>query len=621
MFSKWFISEQLAKIQRFIFGYPVSMIVIFILSWIGNLLNIKYLEAAILIFAALGIYSLIVKDRQEIDNVADNSLVASIFLYIICLIITFRLFILPASPPMFGYLGLYYQDSLWTIGNTWAYIRGFPLEDAKFAGVLFGYHMLQNIYQATVFKFTQIDPFYIHFYIEPIFDWFIRIFLVFYGGIKILKLPFRQMVIFWITFFFITSFLPSVSFQHNLFTNPLSFSFGLPVFILFIFYMISYLHKQKKLDIIYLTALFIYFTATKAILGIIVLIVLIILFSLKLFEKKFSIRDLLLIFSLLLSAVLLKFTIFQNTLYQLYVPYDPTISKAYQIFKKLYFIKDYLNSVYPFYRFFSTLFRLLPKYILNFPVLLFSILLFTDHKFRKKVKENINFLKFIFIYFLISLIMGTIFVTRVGAVYYIYYAHIVFAILGVFVLEYISDVKNLYYKIVTVCLLLFSLKIQVGELVKGARIGWSNLPSVKERVWDVRATIDYGEWMAMQWLKRNTKPKEIFFSDRRYFTHETVKIDVARFYGYSALSGRQAFAEGADDPSPGEFKDIVVKRWDLVNKFLNSTNPSEQEKLLKNIKAGYFIQSMRFNKKDFSKINNLELIYENSSIKVFKILR
>ena len=35
IFSKWFISEKLTKIQRCIFGYPVSIIAIFILPGLG----------------------------------------------------------------------------------------------------------------------------------------------------------------------------------------------------------------------------------------------------------------------------------------------------------------------------------------------------------------------------------------------------------------------------------------------------------------------------------------------------------------------------------------------------------------------------------------------------------
>ena len=47
----------------------------------------------------------------------------------------------------------------------------------------------------------------------------------------------------------------------------------------------------------------------------------------------------------------------------------------------------------------------------------------------------------------------------------------------------------------------------------------------------------------------------------------------------------------------------------------------EQEKLLGGIQADYFIQSLRFNDKDYSGLNSLKLVYENKSINIFKILK
>ncbi len=93
------------------------------------------------------------------------------------------------------------------------------------------------------------------------------------------------------------------------------------------------------------------------------------------------------------------------------------------------------------------------------------------------------------------------------------------------------------------------------------------------------------------------------------------------FYGYTALSGRQAFAEGETRELSGEYRNIASSRWVLINRFLASQNAQEQKELLKSIKAGFFIQSLRFNKKDFSKIDSFELVFENPSVKIYKILR
>ena len=122
-----------------------------------------------------------------------------------------------------------------------------------------------------------ITPFnYSLLYPWPVEYYNLVVFIIFYGGLKIAKLSLRKILIFCIGLFFTSSFFFS-GLQSDLFTNPLSFYFGLPFFILFVFFIISYLGRDRNLDIIYLAILFIYFTATKAILGIIIPFVLVII--------------------------------------------------------------------------------------------------------------------------------------------------------------------------------------------------------------------------------------------------------------------------------------------------------------------------------------------------------
>ncbi len=624
VFSKWFISQDLSKIQRCIFCYPVSMILIFILSWTGNLLNIKYLESLILLFSTMSIYKIIREDSRETQKCANLPIALSIFLYSICIIIVFRMFILPCSPPSPEYQGLYYQDTLWTVGNTWAYIRGFPLEDPKFSGVLFGYHMLQNIYHATVYKFTGIDPFYTLFSIGRIFYWFITVFLVFYGGLKIARFSLRKVIILCLGLFFTSAFFAGEA-QNTLFTNPISWSFGLPVLILFIFYINSYLDKERELDIIYLAILFTYFTATKAILGIIVPIVLIAVFILRksFFRKR---KEILFLFSLFLGAILLKITIFQNAIHELYYDYDTSKSLAYSIFTHMYFIRNYVDIIYPIYRFFSSFFRYLPRYLLNWPVLLFLIVFFTNNKFREKIKDIKGSIMFILVFFLVAISIGCILFFPGARIYNIWYTQIVFLFLGVFALDYILSINDLGYKIISILFLVLSMTVYTLSFALGVETGYGKLPSVKGRIWDPRASISYDEWLAMDWLKKNTGSDQIFFSDRRYFSPPGSEIDLPRFYGYTALSGRQAFAEGEGGNDPNKIpskrlKSIVLGRWELINRFLSSMDPSEQEDLLKKIRADYFVQSLRFNKKDFSRVADLNLVYENKDIKIFQVFK
>ena len=124
----------------------------------------------------------------------------------------------------------------------------------------------------------------------------------------------------------------------------------------------------------------------------------------------------------------------------------------------------------------------------------------------------------------------------------------------------------------------------------------------------------------MQWFKNNTKSNDIFFTDRRNFDHIVSGEEIGLFFGYSALSGRQAFVEG-DAFIRGENKILIDERWNLVDNFLQSNTNLERKKILRQISADYFIQSLRFDTQDYSGIDNLKLIYENKSIKIFEILK
>jgi len=349
IFSKWFISEKLTKIQRCIFGYPVSIIAIFIFAWIGNLFNIHYLPAVILIFTALSINQ-ILKDykKEAVESVEiDNSaILINILFYSICVMITYFLFTIPSAQPTPEHLGLYYQDSLWTIGNTWSFIRGFPLYDSRCSDLLFGYHMLQNIYQATVYNFTKIDPFNIHFYLEPIFDWFLLVFIVIFGGIKIAKLSLTKVIIFCVGLFFISS-IASPTLMSHMFVNPLSAFFGLPAFIMFVYCCASYFNKKGNLDIFYLTILFIYISATKVIFILLVPVTLLIMFVYNLFKKQFRYKkEIILGICFIMAGLLLKCTIYKYSIGTLILNQINANSRVYNLLDKIYFIRNYKDIIF-----------------------------------------------------------------------------------------------------------------------------------------------------------------------------------------------------------------------------------------------------------------------------------
>jgi len=623
IFSKWFISEKLTKIQRCIFGYPVSIIVIFVSAWIGNLINIHYLPAVMLIFTGLSINQLS-KDYKkesagplEIDNLAT---LTHILFYSICVMITYFLFTIPTAPPTPEYLGVYHQDSLWTVGNTWSFIRGFPLYDSRCSEVLFGYHMLQNIYQATVFNFTKIDPFNIHFYIEPIFDWFLFIFIVIFGGIKIAKLPISKVIIFSVGLFF-TSSIAARNLASRMFYYPLSVFFGLPAFIMFIYYMISYFNKKRNLDLFYLTILFIYISATKVIFLLLVPATLLLMFIYDLFKKQFRFKkQIILGICLIVAGLFLKYTIYKNSANVLVLRnindfQIDSNSTVYNLLDTIYFIRIYKDLVFPWFIYFKEMILFPFRY---WPSLLFLILFLKNKEFQKENKNTANLFMLTFI--IVSMSFVTLFYFSGGTCYFYDYALILIILFTTIAFDYLKSKKNNIFKIISTIVIIIGIVCLVNQSIIWRNWGWGDFSNNENRrIWDERATIDYYEWEGMQWFKNNTKPDEIFFTDRRDCDHMASGKEYGIFFGYSALSGRQAFAEG-DYYLVGENIIIANEYWNLVNNFLQSNNHLEKEKILREIKANYFIQSLRFNNQDYSGIDNLKLIYENKSLKIFKIL-
>jgi len=618
IFSKWFISEKLTIIQRCIFGYPVSIIAIFIFAWIGNLFNIHYLPAVILIFTGLSINQISKDYKKETVEIGDKpAILINILFYSICVMITYLLFTIPSAPPTPEHLGLYYQDSLWTIGNTWSFIRGFPLYDARCNEVLFGYHMLQNIYQATVFNFTKIDPFNIHFYIEPIFDWFLFVFIVIFGGIKIAKLPLSKVIIFSVGLFF-TSSIASKTLTSHMFFNPLSAFFGLPAFIMFIYYMFSYFNKKGNLDIFYLTILFIYMSATKVIFILLIPATLLIMFIYNLSKKQFSYKkEIILGICLIIAGLFLKYTMYVNSMENVVIlrQINPN-STVYNLLNKIYFIGNYKNVIFPIYRYFRDMILSILHY---WPSLLFFMLFFINKIFQRENKNTANLFMLIFI--IVTMTCASFFDFEGGDAYFYMYSLIPILLLSTFAFDYIRIKKNNLFKIISLIVMFVGVFCFINLSIDWQNYGWGGFPNNENRrIWDKRATINYDEWEAMKWLKNNTNLNEVFFSDRRDFAHESLGIELGRFFGYSALSGRQAFAEG-DNFIFGENKIMVNEHWNSVNNFLFLNNRLEQEKLLREIPSDYFIQSLRFNDKNYLVLDNLKLIYKNNSINIFKILK
>jgi hypothetical protein len=129
----------------------------------------------------------------------------------------------------------------------------------------------------------------------------------------------------------------------------------------------------------------------------------------------------------------------------------------------------------------------------------------------------------------------------------------------------------------------------------------------------IDASVDHGEWEAINWIRNNLKGDVLILSDRQDIRHSINTITLSRFFAYSALSGKRFFMEG-DDFTSGQTT-IRKKRKTDIERIYNTEN-LELIDYAKSHEIDYAIFSKRFRNFNRSLVNHI--IYENSSIIIVK---
>jgi hypothetical protein len=145
---------------------------------------------------------------------------------------------------------------------------------------------------------------------------------------------------------------------------------------------------------------------------------------------------------------------------------------------------------------------------------------------------------------------------------------------------------------------------------------WWQTSVMHKKIWDDRASIDNNEWAAMMWIRNNTSSDALFITDRRGFFHESRGEFVSRFYGYSAISGRQFYCEG------GEFGSIALadereSRWQTVNNLIYAKSSDKAKELWKKTSADYAIISLRFGNTSDAFIESSSEVFKNDSVVIY----
>jgi hypothetical protein len=583
--------------EKFVLGYPASIVFYSIVYYILRSFNFQGL---IYLFLILPYLFFIISKKRNIDKYPNKFefTISAISIILICSLF-FLFFTITTKTPSTKNDGLYYQDILWTIGNTWSIIRGgFPVVDIRFSGIPFSYHMIQNIFYAFSFHITGVDPFYLHMRFGPLLEIFMLSSMVIVGSKVFLKWNFYKSLLLFFTIFLTCSFPNWVfnGYLTHIYLNPISLLFGLGSFILFYFLILNHI-KNNKLYVVYTTSVLFLAFSSKSSLIFTIIPVLFFYFLLILYNKKITSKEIL--FSILILSIIgiLYFTLYYNASGNLSLKEFPNLS--FFVLLKKFILR-------------------LVKPLLTLYSLTFFVIYFFNKYFRFYIKKYKSFIVFIFMYHLVSIIWIYFFNFPGGEVYFIWYSIISFCFLFTLTINFLMFIqKNIFYKrlsflFLTIGFFLFT-SLSLNSTLNN-KIWNSNILNYK--VWDKRVTISINEYDAMQWVKENLNNNSVLISDRRGFAHEINGQFVNRFFGYSAFSGNQFFNEG--DEFTGYNRKITSERWDNVLRLLKSTNYTEVKLNWENIPADYMIYSKRFETISDGLLQYGNIIFENTDVIIFK---
>lgn len=614
------IAEEMSFVERVAFGYPVCIAVTCLLYFVGESLNNQYVPLLLLsvsLYSIVKIVKLINKSRLAL--MPNTLIIPHVLLSFFTLTIFFVLFTVTQGRPIEGALGAWYQDSLWTIGNTWSAIRGTPNVDARFSGVPFDYHMLQNIYYAVINRMTGVDPFYLHLFIAPFFELFMIVSSVVLGGYRIARYNSRCATLVAFILLFSCSFYNYYFYNGylmHIYANPLSLFFGFSSFVLLVYCVENYF-KNGSASICYMGCLFWVVSGTKLTLMVIVPVSLALVFALQLVrERKFK-REVVLGLTMLFVILLVKITIFRSGNGSgIESTFSMPLVKTGMLFS---FAEKFNSQAEIVHRFLFVLKRFLqPAFLLIMlpSTLLIIVAAVINERAKKHVLESCYFFFYIVVFTIVSLCMQTLFELPGASYYFVWYPVIMITIYSSKLLSTLYGEPAKFPRVFSGVFILIAV-ISFGNVayssLKNNKL-WNGL-SPRTDFYDLRATIDYSEWQGLNWIKNNTPQEAVFVSDRVEFSHERTGKTVGRFYAYSALSGRQMYNEGYEFNN-NEKNEIAMNHHEITESFLETGENIYLDK----INADYLIKSIRFNGLGLSNNDHLNMVFENPSLQVYEIV-
>lgn len=549
-----------------------------------------------------------------------------IFIWLIIYIIT--LFGFTLANPMPTQVGQvsYNQDLLWTISNTSSLIRSFPPMVGRISGITFRYHYFVSIHLAVMCIITKMSAIYSFYKFSQIGKIFFLVFSIYGLGQKIFNNKSKALFLTWV--FFFTScasmkyilkndcgYFLNIGFCH-LIDEPFGFELSLAFVFIFISLLVTLL-REKQFNFRYITALtfvFIAATGSKGPNGLIILSVLLavmlINIALKRCNKNLVAVSILISISFFIIYYLLFYTKNANANNSMF------FYPGYTLDQGIFGVK--ISKIFGRY---GHIIAIPIHFILFLPFGSFLFILWLISRIKKFSKLSNE-----------QLIMGGMAISGTAAAYLfknsgdsqLYFIMASTPFIEICALDWLyGNFKKVNCILKLFIVFLFIIGSISGfyhcklELINGIKqYRFVNSSKLQEEPPDDKCISKY-EFMALDWIRNNTKQNCIVAGNRFYYGYG--ENNAPRYFYSSAITERQQFLEGWEYDSSAS-TDLIDKRKQIINKILDAKTGNKGYIMQQN-KIDYLIISKHFNPDFKVNENDLELVYDNRDASVYKLKR
>jgi len=513
---------------------------------------------------------------------------------------------IPMRMPTNASPGLFYQDTLYNLGNTWSLIRFEPTADTRVEGGELVYHLGQSLYHFFIHSLTGIHPFFIQNYLAAAFGIYVICAFCTIGQQSVSHQK-TGVTFLLLLFFCATQNYNSSGYIGHIFFEQVTFFFSLIILVAFLYHLVQdegFNFSQGVYGILLCICLMM----SKAIFLVIAPVMLIICLILN--HQKYNTQSLwaLLILNLA-SVVAVKFSMYPSsprTEWHILIPDGIKLSNILSL------LTTNLHAVSS--RFFG---YLTDNFQADYPVFLGGTLVALAYwqLIRGRDPSKAFRLTIIALFAILMILQICIINFKHNYVYGIWYSRIIILFLIAYSVGSIesANMRKVSYLIFSV-ILVFGLKYNYQIQQAWNESPWHGNVRKGGTIWDPRASVDQGEWDAMVWIQKNTRKDALILSDRTHFTSESGKYGLSRFFGYSALSGRQFFLEGYEFSKSIPMSVRENRKIEVVEAY--SAGEEGIKALMKLRKIDYAVVSKRFS--EAIELKELDLVFSNKSIDIIR---